>query len=106
MGELRSISCDGRAGRGSSLVMTRLETVIAELMMRELDPCDLGTGIEVIHEVEAIEIEMDCDLDEDSPHRWFDEEFARTIKLANETIGYATHRLLYESTPYERIEIA
>jgi hypothetical protein len=76
--------------------MTRLETMIAELMMRELDPCDLGNGIEVIHEVEAVEIEMDCDLEEDSPGRWFDEEFARNIKA---------HRFLLESAPYERIEI-
>jgi hypothetical protein len=53
-----------------------LETRLAEVLMRDLVPCDLGDGIEVIHDVEVIEIEMDCDLDDP----WY-------------------------SAPYERIEI-
>jgi hypothetical protein len=54
-----------------------LETRLAEALMHALFPCDLGDGIEVVHDVEQIEIEMDCDLDDDA---WF-------------------------SAPYEKIEI-
>lgn len=74
--------------------MTHLELLLADLLMRDAFPCDLGDGIEVIHEVETLEIEMDCDLD-DEPHRWFDEAFASSI----------THPFVRESAPYERIEI-
>jgi hypothetical protein len=54
-----------------------LQTRIAEVVMSALFPCDLGDGIEVVHDVEVLEIEMVCDLDDDS---WY-------------------------SAPYERIEI-
>jgi len=54
-----------------------LETRLAEVLMSALFPCDLGDGIEVLHDVEMIEIEMDCDLAEDA----------------------------WESAPYEKIEI-
>jgi hypothetical protein len=54
-----------------------LEARLAEAWMSALFPCDLGDGIEVIHDVEQIEIEMDCDLDDDA---WY-------------------------STPYEKIEL-
>jgi len=40
-----------------------LEIQIAELSLRDLFPCDLGDGIEVIHDVELVEIELDCDTD-------------------------------------------
>jgi hypothetical protein len=56
---------------------TALETRLAEALMGALFPCDLGDGIEVVHDVEQIEIEMDCNLDEDA----------------------------WQSAPYEKIEI-
>jgi hypothetical protein len=41
-----------------------LQTRLAELELSVLFPCDLGDGIEVIHDVEdAVEIEMDCSID-------------------------------------------
>src|SRR5512135_1842799 len=44
-----------------------LETRLAEALMSALYPCDLGDGIEVLHDVEEqIEIEMDCDLGDDA----------------------------------------
>src|SRR5262245_58504689 len=95
--------------------MTRsmLEIHLTEVLMRELARCDLGDGIEVIHDVEAVEVEMDCDLEDDDPTdvdhttRWFDEQFAGTIKFAREPLADAigTHRFVRESAPYERIEI-
>lgn len=42
-----------------------LESRLAEVLMSALFPCDLGDGIEVVHDVEVIEIEMDCDLEHD-----------------------------------------
>jgi len=45
-----------------------LETRLVEMTMRDLFPCDLGDGIEVVHDVEMIEIEMDCDVDDDADH--------------------------------------
>lgn len=71
-------------------------------MMRDLAPCDLGGDIEVVHDVEAVEIEMECDLEEDEPARWFDEEFASTMKFARDA---GTHQFVRHSAPYERIEI-
>ncbi|HTR56464.1 MAG TPA: hypothetical protein VMJ10_37580, partial [Kofleriaceae bacterium] len=38
-----------------------LETRLAELSMRDLFPCDLGDGIEVLHDVELVEITDDVD---------------------------------------------
>lgn len=40
----------------------------AEALIGALLPCDLGDGIEVVHDVEELEIEMDCDLDDDAHH--------------------------------------
>lgn len=54
-----------------------LETRLAETVMSALFPCDLGDGIEVVHDVELLDIEMDCDLGDDS----------------------------WESAPYEKIEL-
>ena len=89
--------------------MTRLETRLAELMMRDLVPCDLGDGIEVVHDVEAVEVEMECDLEDagepaavDNAARWFDEEFAGTLKFTREP---GTRQFVRDSAPYERIEI-
>ena len=84
--------------------MTLLEARLAELMMRDLSPCDLGDGIEVVHDVEAVEVEMECDLEDadDNPMRWFDEEFAGTLKFAREP---GTRQFVRESSPYERIEL-
>ena len=45
---------------------TRLEIRLAEVLLATLDPCDLGDGIEVVHDVEDdLEVEMDCDLEDD-----------------------------------------
>ena len=60
-----------------------LETRLAEALMGALFPCDLGDGIEVLHDVEQIEIEMDVDLDED---RW-------------ESVPYEKIELVFESSP-------
>lgn len=32
--------------------------------MLAMFPCDLGDGIEVVHDVETIEVEMECDVDD------------------------------------------
>jgi hypothetical protein len=65
-----------------------LESRIAEVLMGALSPCDLGDSIEVVHDVETIEIEMDCDL-ADPP--------------VAEDVG--TQQFVRFSAPYERIEI-
>jgi hypothetical protein len=79
-----------------------LASRLAEVMMAQLAPCDLGDGIEVVHDVEdAVEIEMECDLDEDEP-----EDVARTFRFARlpvEEVG--THQFVRYSAPYDRIEL-
>jgi hypothetical protein len=65
-----------------------LETRLAEIAMNALAPCDLGDGIEVVHDVETVEIEMDCDLE---------------IELAPDEV--LTHQFVRFSAPYERIEL-
>jgi hypothetical protein len=98
---------------------------LAELLMSQLLPCDLGDGIEVVHDVEAIEVEMDCDLADPSEQfarvepaepteplaapepdpgdtvvmlkTWFDE-----IEVGEDA---GTHQFIKLSAPYERIEI-
>jgi hypothetical protein len=40
-----------------------LEARLAAVSLGNLDPCDLGDGIDVIHDVEMIEVEMECDLE-------------------------------------------
>ena len=67
-----------------------LEIRLAELMMRQLAPCDLGDGVEVVHDVEVLEIEMDCDLAEEP-------------LPVGDDVG--THQFVRFSAPYERIEI-
>jgi hypothetical protein len=62
-----------------------LEARLAELMMSQLNPCDLGDGIEVIHDVETVEIELDCEVHDD------------------DELG--THQFVRYSAPYERIEV-
>jgi len=77
--------------------------------MRDLAPCDLGEGLEVLHDVEAVEVEMDCDLGEDAPadageaKGWFDELWLDAKKRQPSEIGL---RAYLESAPYARIEIA
>ena len=62
-----------------------LQTRLAEALMGALAPCDLGDGnIEVVHDVEALEIEMECALEEDDD---------------------GTQQFVRFSAPYERIEI-
>jgi hypothetical protein len=64
-----------------------LESRIAETVMAALMPCDLGDGIEVIHDVETLEITMDCDL------------------RAPEEEDLCTQQFVRFSAPYERIEL-
>jgi hypothetical protein len=81
-----------------------LETTLMDVLMAELAPCDLGKGIEVIHDVEAVEIEMDCEIeiDDDGP-----DDIASTMRFARppEELGN-THQYARYSAPYERIELA
>jgi hypothetical protein len=93
-----------------------LEYRLAEMMMSVLAPCDLGDGIEVIHDVEVVEIEMECSLDDAEDdgapdaadtlpeHPVFDElVLLATTQFVREDIG--THQFVRESAPYERIEL-
>ena len=83
-----------------------LESRLAELQMRALDPCDLGEAIEVVHDVEAVEIEMECSLDDDDADEADDEDAGSTIKFTRELIDeLGTHQFVRHSAPYERIEI-
>jgi hypothetical protein len=84
-----------------------LETRLAELLMAQLSPCDLGDGIEVVHDVEAVEIEMECDVD-DAPVVEIDpglEDLANTIKFARQVDDGSTHQYVRYSAPYDRIEL-
>jgi hypothetical protein len=101
-----------RLSRQMRIATTRqLETRLAELLMSQLLPCDLGDGIEVLHDVESIEVEMECDLDDPVDpsagdtevmlKQWFDYEVA-TLDAAEEA---GTHQFVRHSAPYERIEI-
>ena len=95
----------------------RLETRLAELMMAQLDPCDLGDGIEVVHDVEAIEIEMECDLGDDGiaevhAHGEADQTMELSRDAIEELAALAaapdeggTREFIRFSAPYERIEL-
>jgi len=81
-----------------------LDARLTEVLMSALAPCDLGDGIEVVHDVEAVEIEMECMLD-DEPATAADDDngttrFARD--LGADELG--THQFVRYSAPYERIE--
>jgi hypothetical protein len=71
---------------------SRLELRLAELVMTQLAPCDLGDGIEVVHDVESLEIELDCDLSD-------------AALDAPDDIDLRTHQFVRFSAPYERIEL-
>lgn len=109
-----------RLPRAAGLVLAEmigapdLETRLAELVMHQLAPCDLGDGIEVVHDVERLEIEMDCDLSDDAPvedaclRETSDAD--KTLELDREAIealveNDGTHEFVRFSAPYERIEI-
>jgi hypothetical protein len=103
---------------GTASASAALENRLAELLMSVLAPCDLGDGIEVVHDVEVVEIEMECALD-DPPeaagaepdaadtlpeHPVFDElMLLATTQFIREDIG--TQQFVRESAPYERIEL-
>ncbi len=72
--------------------------------MSALAPCDLGDGIEVVHEVEVIEVEMECSVEDDAP---LDEELGATTRFARDLLAdeLGTHQFVRYSAPYERIEI-
>lgn len=96
--------------------------------MNDLIQCDLGDGIEVIHDVEAIEVEMDCDLGDDLPafteytesllkawlepsddtepvlRHWFESDEIVTARYTR-TDDDGTQPYFRYSAPYERIEI-
>ena len=83
-----------------------LEARLAEVLMSALAPCDLGDGIEVVHDVEAIEVEMECALDDEAPVDLADAaiDLGNTTKFTRaEEVG--THVFVRHSAPYERIEI-
>lgn len=92
-----------------------LENRLAELLLSALNPCDLGLEVEVVHDVEDVEIEMDCSVDDDDDdepdagdtlvdHPAFDEPLLATTQFVRvEDLG--THQFVRESAPYERIEI-
>ena len=111
-----------------------LATRLAELVMTHLDPCDLGEGIEVVHDVEALEIEMECARNEAAPVGTAPlgtapvettpvetapiDDIASTFPFARQpaddvanTLTFArvedvgTHEFVRFSAPYERIEI-
>lgn len=75
--------------------------------MTHLDPCDLGDGIEVVHDVEALEVEMECDLADPPPPPAPPplEELATTTELTRVDEAGGTHQFVRFSAPYERIEI-
>jgi hypothetical protein len=77
-----------------------LQARLAEMLMSALAPCVLGGDIEVVHDVESLEIEMECTLDEDEDE---DSPDAPTKHFAREDVG--THQFVRFSAPYERIEI-
>ncbi len=54
-----------------------VETRLVSALLSALFPCDLDEGLEVVHDVEMIEVELECDLGDDSE----------------------------DSSPYERIEL-
>ncbi|HSD89254.1 MAG TPA: hypothetical protein VLB44_17115 [Kofleriaceae bacterium] len=96
-----------------------LDARLTEVLMSALCPCDLGDGIEVVHDVEAVEIEMECDVGEDAPPEpELADDIETTIKFAFDandevvnTTEFAraddvgTHQFVRHSAPYERIEI-
>jgi len=90
--------------------------------MSALAPCDLGDGIEVLHDVEDVEIEMDCALDDDEgrddevserdaadtlpEHPAFDEPtLGATTQFVRVAEDVGTRQFVRESAPYERIEL-
>ena len=94
------------------VALSRLESRLDELLMAQLDPCDLGDGIEVIHDVELLEVELECDLGDDGPlavHADAD----RTVELTREALDAldaiaedaGTQEFVRLSAPYERIEL-
>lgn len=97
------------------LEMSNLQSRLTELMMAQLDPCDLGDGIEVVHDVEdQIEISMECDLGGDDEPAEVDQtlELTRDAIEALEAIAaeatadeVGTREFVRFSAPYERIEL-
>jgi len=95
---------------------SRLESRLAELLLAQLDPCDLGDGIEVVHDVESLEVELECDLGDDEPaavEALGHGEADQTLELSREAIEAleaiaeeaGTREFLRFSAPYERIEL-
>ena len=64
-----------------------LELRLAEVLMSALSPCDLGDGIVVVHDVETLEVELECSFDE----------------VVDDEQG--TQQFVRFSAPYERIEV-
>lgn len=104
-----------------------LQNRLAELELGALCPCDLGDGIEVVHEVEAVEVEMECALDDvprpldvgaaiaealaaEIERELFDEDHTCELEQVEAfTMPFdregGTHQFVRESAPYERIEV-
>lgn len=79
-----------------------LESRLAEVLMSALSPCDLGDGIEVVHDVETLEVELECMVDDDAREPAADDTLV-DIVLVDEELG--THQFVRFSAPYERIEV-
>lgn len=90
-----------------------LEARIAEVLMSALSPCDLGDGIEVVHETETLEVEMECSFDDETlaDDELGTQQFVRSVGddlathqfVRDEDLG--THQFVRFSAPYERIEV-
>jgi hypothetical protein len=86
-----------------------LAAKIDEVMMSALMPCDLGDGIEVVHDVESVEVELECALDDDDEDG--DEGTAdKTLEMEmfhdlHDEDPDGTTPFLRMTAPYERIEI-
>jgi hypothetical protein len=78
-----------------------LESRLAEVLMSALSPCDLGDGIEVVHDTETLEVEMECSVDEETAVD--DELGTHQFVRVDEELG--THQFVRFSAPYERIEV-
>jgi len=95
----------------AQLAHSRLETLLAEVLLADLvGPCDLGDGIEVVHDVEDdLQIEMDCDLDDHAADfvPGADDVFSKLARAlcSSDEDELGTVEFVRYSAPYERIEL-
>lgn len=89
-----------------------LEARLAEAVLRDLFPCDLGDTIEVVHDVEVLEIELECEVE---PSEAYDKleldppqvsEDLATARFARVLEPALVRETLAETVPYPRIRFA